>query len=76
MVGRPGAWVECGFGFGGGPGSDPVEDAAGDFLVLQNSLIVIASGWVGGGPREVDTGVKSLSSDLHHNFKITLEIKR
>lgn len=30
----------------------------------------------GGGPREVDTGVKSLSRDLHHNFKITLKIKR
>ncbi len=30
----------------------------------------------GGGPMEVDTGVKSLSSDLNHNLKITLEIKR
>ena len=30
----------------------------------------------GGGPLEVDTGVKSLSRDLHHNLKITLEIKR
>lgn len=43
---------------------------------LQVELVTRAKMSGGGGPREVDTGVKSLSSDLHHNLKIMLKIKR
>lgn len=31
---------------------------------------------LGGDPREVDTGDKTLSSELHHNLMIPLEINR